>query len=131
MKNNLAKALFSLRLGVFVVMFMWTLDKFVNPGHAAAVFQKFYGVGGLSSALAYTVGALQMALVLGFLFGVKKRITYGSILLMHTVSTLSTYQMYMNPWGPKNLLFFAAWPMLAAIYSLYILRDEDSLFTIS
>ena len=31
-----------LRIGVFLVMFMWTLDKFVRPDHAAGVFKKFY-----------------------------------------------------------------------------------------
>jgi len=58
-------------------------------------------------------------------------VTYGAILAMHTVSTLSAFHMYLDPWGPKNLLFFAAWPMLAAIYSLYILRDEDTLLSVS
>lgn len=132
MKNlsNLKKALLSLRLGVFIVMFMWTIDKFINPGHAAKVFAHFYAFKGLSETLAYTVGALQLLLVLGFLVGYKKRWTYGAILLMHAVSTFSSFQMYLDPWGPKNLLFFAAWPMLAAIYSLYILREEDTLLTV-
>ena len=29
-KNRLQCALVALRLGVFIVMFMWTMDKFVN-----------------------------------------------------------------------------------------------------
>jgi len=133
MKSNLRflrSALFSLRVGVFIVMFMWTLDKFINPNHAAAVFSKFYMIDGLNTAITYSIAILQMALVLGFLFGIKKRITYGAVLIMHTVSTLSSYAIYLDPWGPKNLLFFAAWPMLAAIYSLYILREDDTLLTI-
>lgn len=127
--SNLPQALLSLRLGVFIVMFMWTIDKFINPDHSARVFEKYYLVSGLSSSLAYLLGVLQLILVLGFLLGIKKRLTYGAILIMHFVSTVSSYQMYMDPWGPKNLLFFAAWPMLAAIYSLYILREEDRLLT--
>lgn len=133
MKSNqksLARALFSLRLGVFIVMFMWTLDKFINPAHTGKVFAKYYMFDGLSLGLTYVIAVLQMLLVFSFLLGVKKRWSYGAILLMHTVSTLSTYMMYLNPWGPKNLLFFAAWPMLAAIFSLYILREDDTLFTL-
>ena len=130
MKKNLRKALLSLRLGVFIVMFMWTIDKFINPNHTARVFSKFYMLDGFSTSIFYVLGAIQLLLVLGFLVGFKKRITYGTILLMHAVSTLSSYMMYLDPWGPRNLLFFAAWPMLAACYSLYILRDEDTLFTI-
>jgi putative oxidoreductase len=128
--KNLKKALLALRLGVFIVMFMWTLDKFVNPNHAAAVFSKYYMIEGLSVSIAYFVGALQMILVFCFLLGVKKKWSYGAILIMHTISTLSAFAMYLNPWGPKNLLFFAAWPMLAAIYALFVLREEDSLLTI-
>ncbi len=63
--------LFLLRAGVFIVMLMWTLDKFIHPGHAAGVFKKFYSIGGI---------------------------------------------------------FFAAWPMLAACITLYLLRDLDTLW---
>lgn len=43
-------ALLLLRLSIFIVMFMWTLDKFVRPDHAASIFAKYYSVGGLSRA---------------------------------------------------------------------------------
>ncbi len=128
---DLKRGLLALRLGVFIVMFMWTLDKFINPGHAQKVFSKFYMIGGLENGMTYLIGALQMLLILGFLLGVKKRWTYGSVLLMHLVSTVSSYMMYLDPWKSPNLLFFAAWPMLAAIYCLYLLREDDSLMTIN
>lgn len=126
-KNRLQCALAALRLGVFIVMFMWTMDKFVNPGHTAKVFEIFYGIAS-STTIVYILGALQLILVLSFLAGIKKRITYGIILLMHSASTLSAYNQYMD--GFNNLLFFAAWPMLAACFALYLLRDEDVKFTI-
>jgi len=40
-QNRLQWSLFSLRLGVFIVMIMWTFDKFVNPGHSARIFEHF------------------------------------------------------------------------------------------
>lgn len=126
-KNRLQCALVALRLGVFIVMFMWTMDKFVNPGHTAKVFEIFYGIGS-STTIVYILGALQLILVLLFLAGIKKRITYGIILLMHAASTFSAYNQYID--GFNNLLFFAAWPMLAACFTLYLLRDEDVKFTI-
>lgn len=129
-KKKLSKALFSLRLGVFIVFFMWTIDKFVNPGHAAAVFKKFYLIEGLGAYLSYGLGALQLAIVIGFLLGMKKRFTYGALLVMHFISTFSTWEMYLDPWGPRNLLFFAAFPMLAAIYTLYVMRNSDTYLTI-
>ena len=33
--------------------------------------------------------------------------------------------MYLEPFD--HLLFFAAWPMLAACFALYLLRDDDTL----
>jgi len=127
LQNRLQWSLFSLRLGVFIVMFMWTMDKFVNPAHSAKVFEIFYGVSS-STVAVYILGAVQLILVLAFLGGVKKRLTYGLIFILHGASTLSAYNQYMD--GFNNLLFFAAWPMWAACFALYLLRDEDVKFTI-
>ena len=130
MESRLRISLLILRLGVFIVMFMWTIDKFVNPSHAAKVFSKYYMFDGLQTNMAYAVGAIQLIIVLAFLVGFKKRFSYGTVLLMHLVSTLTPWQKYLfEPWS--NLLFFAAWPMLAALVALYLLRDEDSLLCLS
>jgi hypothetical protein len=57
----------------------------------------------------------------------QKRYTYGLVLVFHGVSTLSSWKQYILE---PNLLFFAAWPMLAACIALYLLRDLDTLFTV-
>lgn len=126
-QNRLQWSLFSLRLGVFIVMIMWTLDKFINPGHSARIFEKFYGISGSNEMIAYVLGALQLLLVLAFMAGIKKRLTYGLIFVMHGLSTLSSYNQYID--GFNNLLFFTAWPMWAACFALYLLRDQDTKFT--
>jgi hypothetical protein len=123
-RDRFAEALFALRIGVFIVMLLWTLDKFINPGHSGNVFSNFYGLD-IGNSLLYAVGAIQLVIVLGFVAGAYKRYTYGLVLLMHTVSTLASWQQYLAPWD--NLLFFAAWPMLAACFALYRLRDYDQL----
>ena len=128
-QNKLQWSLFFLRLGVFIVMLVWTLDKFINPAHTGKVFEKFYGVSLGSESIAYILATLQLILITLFLFGLKKRITYGIILLMHTGSTLSAYALYLDTFN--NLLFFAAWPMLAACAALYLLRDADTKFVLS
>ncbi|GLS92013.1 hypothetical protein GCM10007916_30830 [Psychromonas marina] len=127
-KNRLQWSLFSLRIGVFIVMIMWTLDKFVNPAHSARILEVFYGINSSGELAMYIMGGLQLLLVLAFVAGVKKRITYGLIFLLHFASTFSAYDRYID--GFNNLLFFAAWPMLAACLALYLLRDEDVKFTI-
>lgn len=125
--NRLPLALLMLRLGVFIVMIMWTLDKFVQPQHTAGVFENFYGLGGLGPSIFMVLGGLQMILVLAFLFGIAKRFSYGLVFLLHGISTLSSYAQYLDAFN--NLLFFAAWPMLAACFALYYLRDQDTLMT--
>ncbi|MEL0658801.1 hypothetical protein V6255_06550 [Psychromonas arctica] len=126
--DRLQNSLLALRLGVFIVMFIWTMDKFVNPAHSIGVFDKFYGIGGSSHMITYLLGALQLLLVLAFVTGIKKRFTYGLIFLMHGGSTLSAFAKYADPFN--SLLFFAAWPMWAACFALYLLRDADVKFTI-
>ncbi|GJM11799.1 MAG: hypothetical protein DHS20C12_02020 [Pseudohongiella sp.] len=109
-------------------MFMWTLDKFINPTHAAGIFANFYNMQGLGTGIFYALGGLELLLIFAFLAGFAKKWTYGGVLLLHAVSTFSAWQFYL---GFDNLLFFAAWPMLAACYALFILREQDSLMTVS
>jgi len=122
--------LFTLRIGVFIVMFIWTLDKFVRPEHTSAVFQKFYLMPELSTSVSYLIGVIQGLIVLAFIAGFKKRLSYGAIFILHAVSTLSSYSQYLHPWDGGNILFFAAWPMLAALFALYRLRNYDTLLSI-
>jgi len=128
-REKLEWSLLALRLGVFIVLVMWALDKLVNPGHTAAVFKAFYAMPELSANISYLLGALQLAVVISFLVGFQKRWVTLAILLMHLGSTLVAIGLYFDPWS--NLLFFAAWPMLAAIIALYLLRDFDTKYSLS
>ena len=127
-RDRVATALLALRLGVFLVMLMWTLDKFLNVGHASRIFESFYAVGGVGQMAFAIIGAAELALILAFVAGYQKRVSYGLVLILHGVSTLSSYRQYLDPFN--NLLFFAAWPMLAASFALYYLRDLDTKWTI-
>lgn len=124
--NRLTWALFALRISVFIVMFVWTLDKFVNPAHGMKVFEHFYGIGGMQTTMVYLLGTLQLVLVLAFVAGFAKRFTYGLVFLLHGASTLSSFPLYIDAFN--NLLFFAAWPMWGACFTLYFLRDADTRF---
>lgn len=127
-EKKLRISLLLLRLGVFIVMFMWTMDKFVKPDHAIGIFKKYYFLDGFSVEIMYAVAAIELVIVLGFVAGYMKRWTYGMVLLLHAGSTFMAFGKYLDPW--RSLLFFAAWPMLAACVALYLLRDEDTLFAL-
>ena len=128
--KDLPKGLLALRVSVFLVMAMWTLDKFARPEHAGKVYEAFYFLPGLGKGVLLVVGIAEAALLVGFLAGYRKRLTYGLVLLLHAVSTLSSFRQYLAPFDKGNLLFFAAWPMLAACWALYLLRDHDVLWTV-
>ena len=124
-RKQLGISLLLLRLGIAAVFLIWTIDKFVNPGHAAAVFEKFYKVPGLNATMAYAVGAVQMLLVVAFIVGLFRTWTYGLILIMHAISTFSSWAKYIDPWTYPHLLFYAAIPMLSACVALFLLRRFD------
>ena len=127
--KKLQLSLLFLRLTVFLVMFMWTIDKFINPGHAAKVYESFYYIAGLESVVMYAIGAIEIIILLLFLAGYKKKYTYGAVLAFHAVSTLSSFKQYLAPFEGPSLLFFAAWPMLAACFALFLLRDQDKMLS--
>lgn len=128
--SRLPTALLLLRLSIFLVLFMWTIDKFLHADHAAKVYEKYYFIGGMDSTVMSVLGGLEMVLLGAFVAGMFRRITYGLVCLLHAVSTLSAFKMYLTPSEPYHLLFFAAWPMLAACITLYLLRDEDTLLSV-
>ena len=130
MESKLKASLFSLRITVFLVMAIWTADKFIRPEHAVAVYEHFYYLGGVAYSVMAIVALFEALIILGFLLGVKKRLTYGFVLVVHGISTLSSLQQYLQPFEKLNLLFFAAWPMWAACLTLFMFREEDTLMNL-
>mgnify|MGYP006309624355 CR=1 FL=1 len=127
--RRLPVSLLALRIGIAIVMLVWSADKLLRPEHAAGIFGTFYALPGLGEAVFYVLGALLLLIVLAFLAGAWRTWTYGAILAMHTVSTLSSFRQYLAPFEGPNILFFAAWPMLAACLALFLLRREDTLLS--
>lgn len=121
-------SLFLLRLSIFVVFLIWTLDKFVRPSHAAGVYKTFYFLPALSGSIFIILGIAEMVLIFAFLFGIKKKLSYGAVLLFQFISTVSCFPQYLAPFEQINILLYAGWPLLAACFALYVLRDYDTLF---
>lgn len=129
-EKKLSAMLLIMRLSIFLVMLMWTFDKFLNPTHAAKVFETFYFTKPFGPKMSYVIGLLELIIVVAFGLGYKKRVTYFLILLFNGISTVACYSQYLAPFQGANLLYFAAWPMLAACLSLYVLRENDVLWVI-
>jgi hypothetical protein len=129
-RNRVGVALLVLRFTVFLVMLIWTIDKFVRPVHAISVYEHFYFLRGLGPAIIYLIGVAELVLLLGFVIGFAPQLTYGIVLLLHAVSTFSSFRQYFHPFEGPNILFFAAWPMLGACFALYYLRDLDTMWRV-
>lgn len=87
------------------------------------MFSNFYGLEGLGAEAFLLIGIAQALIVLAFIVGLFRTYSYAAVLLMHSVSTLSSWRQYADPF--ENLLFLAAWPMLAACIALFLLRRHD------
>jgi putative oxidoreductase len=129
-RDRVGVALLVLRFTVFLVMLIWTIDKFVRPAHAISVYEHFYFLRGLGPAIIYLIGVAELVLLLGFVIGFAPQLTYGIVLFLHAVSTFSSFRQYFHPFEGPNILFFAAWPMLGACFALYYLRDLDTIWRV-
>lgn len=124
--KRLPLALFVLRIGIFIVFLVWTLDKLLIPKHAALIYQKYYFMNDTASMM-FLVGVAELVFIIGFLIGFMKRWTYGIVLALHTMSTFAIFGKYLDL---SSLVYFASWPMLAACFALYYLRDADTLLVV-
>jgi len=104
--------------------------RFVKPEGAKGIAAKYYKVSAMPDMAVTVVGVFWVILLLTFLAGFKKRISYGLVFLIHFIATLFTIP-YLIP-GTENfkILFCAAVPTIMAMYLLYILRDQDTLLTV-
>jgi putative oxidoreductase len=128
--SNLELSLLIMRLATAAFLLVWAIDKIVNHGHAENVFKTFYFATPPSQVLT-SLGVVQALIVLGFAVGFARFWTYGAVLLMHVVSTVSTYARLINPWGQgAQLLFWAAVPVLATMIALFLLREQHRLLSI-
>jgi putative oxidoreductase len=126
--SNILWGLFILRFGLGFFLAMWSIDKFIAPEITVKIFSHFYFLD-ISDSLVIIIGALELVLSLFIIFGVYKTATYGLGLVIHMVSTVSTYEQLLSPFG-KNHLFIAAIPILFAFIALFLLRNFDTKWTL-
>ena len=129
-ERRLQISLAIIRISLVLFFLVWSIGKLIVPELTQKVFATFY-FSEISSTVAVGVGALQTVIVLIFLAGQFKMLSYGVILGMHTVSVLSTYRQLLDPYQPPNLLFWAGVSVLGASSALFLLRDRDRLLTLS
>ncbi|MEM8813156.1 MAG: DoxX protein [Pseudomonadota bacterium] len=128
-KSRLALGLALLRFSTAAFFMVWAVEKIVAPELARRVYETFYFTSPSDVALLAT-GLAQGAVVVAFAVGLFKVWTYGALLIMHAISTISSVSRLIDPFTLPNHLFWAGVPVLALLIVLFLLRDQDTLFTI-
>jgi putative oxidoreductase len=126
---KLKTSLFLLRITISILMLLWSIDKFINPAHAEKIFNNFYFIASFGGYKVNFIAIMELLLIGGFVLGISKTITYGSILLFHVITTLSSIDVFFKPFVGSNLLIFFKLPILAGCITLFLLRKDDRLFS--
>lgn len=126
-----ALTLLGLRLSLALLMIVWGADKLVNPGHGAAVADRFYGGILSSQAVMPALGSLQILLGLGVGLGVLRRYTYPILAVVTGVTLIGVWRSILDPWGwyleNTNALFFPSLTIFLAALVLIAHEEEDRL----
>jgi len=124
------RALPVLRIGMFLFMLVWTLEKLIEPAAYQGIFLNFYGLD-LGVTPVYALGILQLAVLMAFVSGAFKTASYGLVLAMNLISLLVSYRQILDPYDGANQLFVASIPVAAASLVLFLLRDRDTWLTVA
>jgi hypothetical protein len=123
--------LFLTRVSIVYFLLPWQIMRFVRPEAADGIAKKYYHLPGLSTGIGYAIGTFWMVLLLAFLIGFKKRISYGLVLFLHAGAILVALPFYIPGTDGYNQLFLAAIPAAAAMWLLYLLREQDTFLSLS
>ena len=126
---RLPLALLVLRISLALFLLPWVLEKFTIPQQTVDIFSHFYHIK-MPIEGAYAVGAVWALLLLAFVTGFKKRISYGLVMLFHGAGTIFTIPKLLPFLETYNHLFVASIPTLGAMIALYMMRDYDTLFSL-
>ncbi len=129
--GTLKFALFVMRLTLAVFFAQWAVEKFIEPETTVAIWKGFYLVESLPLEASYAIGAVQGLAVLCLLLGLFKFWSYGFFVVIHGIGTILTYERLLDPYTGGNHLFVAAIPVFGALFALFLLRREDTLFALS
>ncbi|MEL6751816.1 MAG: hypothetical protein AAFO70_07025 [Pseudomonadota bacterium] len=141
--RHLPLALLILRLGIGAFLLVWASLKFLRPEWMVNVFRNTYQLDWVTADYAYAVGTIQLILVLAFIFGLFRTISYGLTTIMHgtgiigallggnvlfkggIIGAVTSGNFVIGYTSfPANLLWTSV-STLAALVALFLLRHAD------
>ena len=136
LEKRLAYCLLACRLGVFIVFLVWTYNKLVRPEHGVHMMGKFYFIPGLTETVILAFSVFELVMCVLLLIGLYKRLVRGfflflSILAVAVPQVIQGYIKAITEQAHPTILYFTGFCLLACSISIYVLRDYDTLFSIS
>lgn len=125
--------LFATRILIAIFLLPWTIMRFVSSESAQGIAGKYYKIGFLPDVAFLVIAVFMSLLLLAFTLGFKKRISYGLIFILHTIGTITTLPTMLpvlTGGEGGQILFFAALPIIGAMWLLYVLRDQDTFLSL-
>ena len=128
--NKLRYPLFFTRVSIFYFLLPWVLMRFSAPEKSKGIASKYYMIADMPNLLNTAIGVFWVVLIVSFVAGFKKRISYGLVLCFHTIGTVFTAPYLIVGTESARNVFFAAIPVIGAMLLLYLLREEDSFLAV-
>jgi len=122
--------LFLTRLSIAIFLAPWVYMRLTQVEAGKGLFAKYYKIPNMPDIVAMGIAGLWLIVLIAFVLGFKKKLSYGLVLLFHTVGTLFTIPYLIPGTENFNILFYAAIPTIAAMLLLYIVRDEDTMLAV-
>ncbi|MFC4271953.1 hypothetical protein GQF03_15670 [Sneathiella chungangensis] len=124
-----ALALLILRTGLAWFLFVWAVNKIIEPGQYVRIWGYFHGVE-IGQTMPYLMGGAQIAICLLAALGLWRVVSYGLLFLMHLVTVIVIFPSLVSPFViedgfPINRNNAIALAALAGFTALWLLRHRD------
>lgn len=118
LEKRLGLCLFFCRLALFIVFFVWTLNKLIRPEFGAGIVAKHYLVPDVPAIAIFLFGILELVICFVFVLGFYKRLTRGFFLCISTASLVTPrvvngYRLAILESPEPQLLLFSGFCMFA------------------
>ena len=127
-EKRLEIGLFVMRFSIGIFFLALMIQKLVTTLATQEIFKGFYAFE-IPTAALYPLLFIAAFLIVAFLSGLYKTFSYGALLGMQLVYLSVMYNEMLDPSKPDYVLFWGSIPLLGALITLFLLRDNDNFLT--
>jgi len=124
-----ALALLLLRFGLIWFLFVWAVNKILEPDQYVRLWGYFHGVD-IGANMPYYMGSAQIIVYVAAAIGFWRVVSYGLLFVMHSVTVYVIFPSLMAPFViennfPVNRNNAVALAALGGFAALWLLRRHD------